>query len=345
MKYYYNTHTRQFQAAVFDSLPRITAFVNETRQLPGYDPPMAKSLQECYGFCVMELPRPSCPVLFVREVLQPYYFFILYSVILWYYEQYNYYASIILGTSVISIAINLYQVIQLNNKIYSMAYYTTDMHVLRGNNVQLINSQFLVPGDLVFIKKAIKLPFDGVLLGGSVLINESALTGESVPIVKKGIDQQEFQHSNTIDKSSYVYEGTLIVQVCSYSNNPVQVPFNSYGLMVMIMKTNFSTLKGQLIRTISFPRKRNIRFFKESAKFIAFLFCLSVVSYLILIARLHKNVTNSDLALKFFDLITITVPPGLPASMSIGIIYSLSSLKKKKIYCISPDRIISGGRV
>ena len=146
--------------------------------------------------------------------------------ILWYYEAYNYYASIIVGTSVISIAINLYQVIQLNNKIYSMAYYTTPMYVLRCNTVIEKSSIDLVPGDLVFLKKAIKLPFDGVLLGGSILINESALTGESVPIVKKGIDQHAFQHSQIIDKSSYVFEGTLIVQVCSYSNNPVQVPYN-----------------------------------------------------------------------------------------------------------------------
>jgi P-type E1-E2 ATPase len=34
-----------------------------------------------------------------------------------------------------------------------------------------------VPGDIVFLKEPIKIPFDGVLLEGSVLINECALTG------------------------------------------------------------------------------------------------------------------------------------------------------------------------
>jgi hypothetical protein len=81
----------------------------------------------------MELPRPSCAILAVREVLQPFYIFILYSVILWYCELYIYYASIILATSLTSIGINLYQVTQLNNKIYEMAYYTTPMLVLRNN--------------------------------------------------------------------------------------------------------------------------------------------------------------------------------------------------------------------
>jgi len=64
------------------------------------------------------------------------------------------------------------------------------------------------------------LPFDGVLLGGSVLMNESALTGESVPIVKKAIDRQQFQQSQSLDKSSLIFEGTELVQICSHSSNP-----------------------------------------------------------------------------------------------------------------------------
>ena len=45
-------------------------------------------------------------------------------------------------------------------------------------------------------------------------------------------------------------------------------------------------------------------------------------------------------------MITITVPPTLPISMLIGIVYALEKLKKKKkkeIYSISPNQIIEGG--
>lgn len=293
----------------------------------------------------MELPRPSCMVLFVREVLQPFYLFIVYSVILWYIEEYIYYASIILFTSIVSVGINLYQVMDLNKKIYEMAFYTVPMYVLRGREVKHCDSSEFVPGDIVFIKESIKLPFDGVLLGGSVLMNESALTGESVPIVKKAVDKQQYEQTGTPDRSSLLFEGTELVQVCSHSGNKVHTPFNQYGLMVMVTRSNFSTMKGQLIRIITFPRSRSIKFYTESAKFIGFLFALSIISYLILIAKLKQYVEPSDLAQKFFDLITITVPPGLPASMSVGIVYSLNNLKNKNIYCISPDKIILGGRV
>lgn len=39
------------------------------------------------------------------------------------------------------------------------------------------------------------------------------------------------------------------------------------------------------------------------------------------------------------DIITITVPPALPAAMTAGIVYAQRRLKKLGIFCISPQRI------
>lgn len=74
-----------------------------------------------------------------------------------------------------------------------------------------------------------------------------------------------------------------------------------------------------------------------------FLFCLSIISYAILISRLQGNVDGLTIFLKFLDLITITVPPGLPVSMTFGIIYALEKLKNKNIFCSSPNKVIHGG--
>ena len=119
----------------------------------------------------MVIERPNIFVLFAREVFRPLYLFIVFSVSLWYYEKYIYYASVIAGTSILSIAINLYQVRQLNEKIFHMAYYDIPVNVLRGNTVTQMSSVEVVPGDVVFLKDPIKLPFEGVILEGSALIN------------------------------------------------------------------------------------------------------------------------------------------------------------------------------
>jgi cation-transporting ATPase 13A3/4/5 len=39
------------------------------------------------------------------------------------------------------------------------------------------------------------------------------------------------------------------------------------------------------------------------------------------------------------DVITIAVPPALPAALSAGLVYAQNRLKKERIFCISPRSI------
>ena len=55
----------------------------------------------------------------------------------------------------------------------------------------------------------------------------------------------------------------------------------------------------------------------------------------------HRLISNgeTDIASIFLDaadLITIVIPPALPAAMTIGSIYAQKRLKEKGIFCISP---------
>ena len=116
-----------------------------------------------------------------------------------------------------------------------------------------------------------------------------------------------------------------------------------YGVPVCVTKTNFTTMKGQLIRKILFPYQLENKFQRESTKFLYFLFVVSIVSYIILCIKLFPVVKNIVLIKRGLDVITITVPPTLPISMIIGIVYAVDKLKKKEIYSISPNQIIEGG--
>lgn len=49
--------------------------------------------------------------------------------------------------------------------------------------------------------------------------------------------------------------------------------------------------------------------------------------------------------MRALDLITIVVPPALPATLTIGTNFALSRLKKKQIFCISPQRVNVGGKL
>lgn len=53
----------------------------------------------------------------------------------------------------------------------------------------------------------------------------------------------------------------------------------------------------------------------------------------------------SDIIIRSLDLITIAVPPALPAALTIGIVFAQYRLKKQLVYCISPRSINVSGSI
>lgn len=73
---------------------------------------------------------------------------------------------------------------------------------------------------------------------------------------------------------------------------------------------------------------------------------VALVGFFITLPYLIKNNNPAgDIVDKSLDLITITVPPALPAAMTVGVVFAVNRLKKKKIFCISPPRVNVAGRV
>nr|WP_229213957.1 copper-translocating P-type ATPase [Dyadobacter psychrotolerans] len=63
------------------------------------------------------------------------------------------------------------------------------VHVQRGNQITDTPLKELRSGDVLLVKPGEKIPADGMILEGSSYVNESMLTGESVPVQKKKDDK------------------------------------------------------------------------------------------------------------------------------------------------------------
>jgi len=50
-----------------------------------------------------------------------------------------------------------------------------------------LSSEELVPGDIIRVPEGVVLPCDMILLEGSCVVDESVLTGESVPVMKASL--------------------------------------------------------------------------------------------------------------------------------------------------------------
>ena len=95
-------------------------------------------------------------------------------------------AAVIWGVTLINAVIGYVQEAQAEDAIASLAKsVTTEVNVLREGQTLRIPSQDLVPGDIVLLASGDKVPADLRLLKvRSLQVDESALTGESVPVNK-----------------------------------------------------------------------------------------------------------------------------------------------------------------
>jgi magnesium-transporting ATPase (P-type) len=90
----------------------------------------------------------------------------------------------------------------------------------------------------------------------------------------------------------------------------------------------------------------DFKFYQDSLKFILFLFGVAVIGMCYgIVVLANKGVDVKDLIVRALDIVTIVVPPALPAAMTVGTVYAQSRLKKKSIYCISPPRINVCGKL
>lgn len=61
--------------------------------------------------------------------------------------------------------------------------------------------------------------------------------------------------------------------------------------------------------------------------------------------NIEQGIDPTDIVLRSLDVFTITIPPALPAAMTVGTIFALARLKKAQIFCISPNRVNVAGKV
>jgi magnesium-transporting ATPase (P-type) len=212
-------------------------------------------LRHKYGPCELRVPRKGILRLLVDEVLNPFYIFQVFSMVLWFNDGYEKYAACILVISLMGVGENLYETVTNIDSVRKMAAYECQVKVKREDGFKEVGSSALVPGDVIIVPEDKVMPCDLVMLSGSCIVNESMLTGESVPVIKNCLTTtRDWYDPNVPDKSKKhtLYSGTKAIQTRSTDGSPV---------VAMVIRTGFVTTKGDLIRNILFPREIKFKFY------------------------------------------------------------------------------------
>ena len=314
---------------------------------------LTKGVQEdrelAFGKNQINLRMKTTSEILFNEVLHPFYVFQVFSIILWGIDEYYYYAACIFLISVLSIFDSLNEQKKVSRNLSEMSRFHCDVRVLRDKFWTTISSSELVPGDIFEVSdpNITVLPCDSILLSSDCIVNESMLTGESVPVSKFPAteetmyqlcdDFQSTQISSFVSKS-FLYNGTSMIRA--------RIAPGQTAALAMVVRTGFSTTKGSLVRSMVFPKPTGFKFYKDSFKYIGFMSLIAVFGFCVSCVQFIKlGLDKRTMILRALDIITIVVPPALPATLTIGTNFALSRLKEKGIFCISPTRLNISGKI
>ena len=131
--------------------------------------------------------------------------------------------------------------------------------VIRGGKEEVIPTEEILVNDIIVIKPGTSIPVDGVVIEGSTSINQSSITGESIPVEKNVGDEVI---SGTINENGYIKmkatkvgaETTLskivkLVEEASVSKAPIENLADkiAYYFVPIIIIIAIATLFGWII--------------------------------------------------------------------------------------------------
>ncbi len=115
-------------------------------------------------------------------------------------------------------AISLYQEVKSTNAIKALKEFTgSKVTVIRDSTEMIISIEELVPGDIMLLEEGMNIPADAVILQeNDFTVNESIITGESMPV-----DKHDAGEENTLYQGTTINSGKCIAQVSATGNNTV----------------------------------------------------------------------------------------------------------------------------
>ncbi len=196
--------------------------------------------------------------------------------------------------------------------------------VIRNNKIQLLAQQEIVVGDILLLSFGDKIPADGRLLESHDLsVDESALTGESLPVQKDAELNISDDKTPLAERMNMLYKGTYIVTgrgkllVTAVGNN------TEFGLIAKELnqeENNTTPLQEKLAKL-----GKNITIFGVCAAVIVFIAQIISFDY-------HHELSFEGVMNAFVSsivLIVAAVPEGLPTIVAVSLSINIIKLSQK----------------
>lgn len=207
-----------------------------------------------------------------------------------------------------------------------------NVKVKRNDKILEIPIIDVVKNDLVLLNTGDKIPADGFLVNGSVLIDESTINGEAKEVEKVSITN-EIKEENRVYRGTIIYNGNAIMKVENVGNNTI------YGKLALELQENepISPLKlrlRELAKTIS-----KIGYIGAILVMISYLFSVIVMENNFDKTLIMNTLTNYPVLFDYFiqaltlsvTIIIVAVPEGLPVMVTLVLSSNMKRMLKENV--------------
>ncbi len=193
--------------------------------------------------------------------------------------------------------------------------------VVRNGHVSIMNAEDLVPGDIVLLEAGDAVPADARILEcASLKVEEAALTGESVPVVKtENVIEDDGKEILLGDRKNMLYMGSNVV----------------YGrARAVIVATGMETEMGKIANALSQAKEGETPLQKklnQLSKILTFL-VLGICVVIFAVGLISSNFAVDAMLGSFMTAISLAVaaiPEGLAAVVTIVLSIGVTKMSKR----------------
>jgi len=211
-------------------------------------------------------------------------------------------------------------------------------HVLRDKKIEILIDE-VVKDDLVYLDVGDKIPADGILIDGSVAIDESAINGEAFEKWK--------------DKGSTIYRGTIVVSGTGLMRVEA-VGFNTmYGKLASELKTKKSETPLKLRLTVLANQLSKVGYFLAILVALAYLFSVFIIKNNFNLQLFFSDITNFPYLIGHLlysltlavTVIIVAVPEGLPMMITLVLSSNMKKMVKNNVLVRKMNGIETAGNI
>lgn len=187
--------------------------------------------------------------------------------------------------------------------------------VIRDGHLQLVPSDTVVAGDLVFLEAGDQVPADGRIVRISHLsIDEASLTGESIPSAKS-VDVLDADVTIS-DRENMAFRGTAVASGNGY---------------VLVTRTGIATEIGKIAQDLMGQKRETTPLQKKLdrlGKTLVYI-CLAIVAVVFALG-VFRGLNLVEMLLVALSLAVAAIPEGLPAAVTISLSIGVRKMAEKK---------------